>query len=133
MITGFYLFASADAKSSIDDKTYLIKEYQEMFKKISQKRVGLSESEIEKVNQPFIKTVKKKGIKSANKTKKSLSLTLDAILGNKVMINGSWYSLYQNVGDLKIVSILGDTVYLKGNGTRQKLTIRKKNANITIK
>jgi hypothetical protein len=49
------------------------------------------------------------------------------------MINGSWYKLYQNIGDLKIVSIVGDSVYLKGNGMKQKLTIRKKNANITIK
>jgi hypothetical protein len=128
-----YMLANVDTDKSMEDKTYLIKEYQEMFMKISQKRVGLDESEIVKVKPPFIKIVKKNGTKSAVKNKKEQVLVLEAILGNRVMINGTWYKLYQNIGDYKIVSIIGDSVYLKGNGTKQKLTIRKKNANITIK
>jgi len=127
------LFANTDAKDTPKDKSYLIKEYQEMFQKISQKRIGLSDSEIVKVKPPFIKVVKKKGIKSANKVQKIEPLVLEAILGNRVMINGKWYKLYQSVGSLKIISILEDSVYLKGLGTKQKLTIRTKNANITIK
>jgi len=127
------VYANTDAKPSLEDKTVLIREYQEMFKKISQKRVGLEEGQIVKVKSPFVKTSKKKGTKSASKTKKEQVLVLDAILGNMVMINGTWYKLHQNVGSLKIVSISGDTVYLRGNGIKQKLTIRKKNANITIK
>ena len=128
-----YLIANVDKNSSIEDKSYLIKEYQEMFQKISQKRVGLDDSEITKVKPPFIKIVKKSGTKSAEKKKKEQVLVLEAILGNRVMINGNWYKLYQNIGDLKIVSIRGDDVFLRGNGIKVKLTIRKKNANITIK
>ena len=127
------LFANTDAKESLKDKNYLIKEYQEMFQKISQKRVGLSDSEIAQVKTPFIKMAKKKGIKSANKVQKKETLVLEAILGNRVMINGKWYKLYQNVGNLKIISISENSVYLKGFGTKQKLTIRTKNENITIK
>jgi hypothetical protein len=127
------MIANVDGNSSIEDKAYLIKEYQDMFQKISQKRVGLDDSEITKVKPPFIKIVKKAGTKSAEKSKGVQTLILEAILGNRVMINGSWYKLYQNIGDLKIVSIVRDSVFLKGNGTKQKLTIRNKNANITIK
>jgi len=124
------LFANAD-------KSYLIKEYQEMFQKISQKRLGLDERAIAQVQPPFVKVVKKKkqGNKNSKGIKKSAKkiLVLDAILGNKVMINGKWYKLYQKVGDLKIVAIRGDDVFLRGNGRKEKLTIRTKNANITIK
>jgi len=120
--------------ATVDDKERLIKEYQEMFQKISQKRVGLSDDQIVKVTPPFVKVLKKTGTKSAVQNKqKAAPLVLEAILGNRVLINGKWYKLYQKVGSLQIVSISGDNVYLKGQGTKQKLTIRKKNANITIK
>jgi len=128
------IIATLSLYASIDDKEKLIKEYQEMFQKISQKRVGLSEDQIVKVKPPFVKVVKKSGTKSAVSTKQKASpLVLEAILGNRVLISGKWYKLYQKVGGLQIVSISGDNVYLKGQGTKQKLTIRKKNANITIK
>jgi len=124
-----YLFAGVE-----DDKTYLIKEYQDMFYKISQKRVGLKDEQIVTVKTPFVTVVKKKGTKGASQVKKTqTTLVLDAILGNRVMINGNWYKLYQNIGDYKIISIVGDSVYIRGNDTKQKLTIRKKNANIKIK
>jgi hypothetical protein len=128
-----YMMANVDTDSSAEDKSYLIKEYQDMFQKISQKRVGLDEGEIIKVKPPFVKVVKKNGTKSAEKIKKEKPLVLEAILGKQVLINGHWYKLYSHIGDYKIVSIINDSVYLKGNGTKLKLTIRKKNANIIIK
>jgi hypothetical protein len=117
-------------KGSVEDKTYLIKKYQDMFQKISQKRVGLDESEISLVKTPFIKLMKKGEVKGAKKKRVFL---LEAIFGNKVMINGSWYSLYQSIDNYKIVSISGDSVFLKGKEIKIKLTLRKRNANITIK
>ena len=136
LVVAGVLFANTDTPNqSLDEKANLIKEYQEMFQRISQKRVGLDDIEIAKVKPPFLKIVKKKkGTDSATKsTKATVNLVLEAILGKKVMINGSWYSLYQKVSGMKIVSIKGDTVWLQGATSKQKLTIRKKNANITIK
>ena len=124
-------------QESISVKANLVKEYQEMFEKISQKRVGLDESEIVKVKEPFLTLKKKKtaqnksGTKIANK--KENSLILEAIFNKKAMINGKWYSLYQSIGDKKIVSISGNYVWLKTVSGREKLTIRTKNANISIK
>ncbi len=130
------LWANTDMpEQTLDKKAELIREYQEMFQKISQKRVGLDDIEIAKVKPPFLKIVKKKkGQKGVTKGKKAaVNLVLEAIFGKKVMINGSWYSLYQKVAGMKIVSIKGDSVWLQGETTKQKLTIRKKNANIIIK
>ena len=117
------------------DKEQLVKEYQEMFKKISQKRVGLDESKIVQVHSPFVKIVKnKKGTKSANTTKKVQNvLTLDAILGKSAMINGKWYKLYQKVGDMKIVAIRANEILLRNSSETKKLKIRTKNENIKIK
>jgi len=131
------VYTNLFAKASLDDKAYLIKEYKEMFKKISQKRIGLDESQISQVSPPFVMIVKKskESAKAKNKgnTPKAVALHLEAILGKSVMINGKWYKLYQNIGNFKIISVTADSVYLKGEGVKQKLTIRKKNANITIK
>jgi len=124
------LKANVDINASIENKASLIKEYQEMFQKISQKRVGLDDSELSLVKPPFVKMVKKGGAKSA---KKKQVFFLEAIFGDRVMINGKWYKLYQNIDNYKIVSIKGDSVFLKGNEIKLKLTLRKKNANITIK
>ncbi len=133
------LFANVDQNSSenISNKANLIKEYQEMFEKISQKRVGLDEKEIAKVVEPFLIIKKKKTDKNKSgtkiATKKTNSLILEAIFNKRAMISGKWYSLYQSIGDKKIVSIAGNHVWLKTVSGREKLTIRKKNANISIK
>ena len=105
----------------------LIKEYKEMFEKISQQRVGLDESEIERVKSPFVKTGKVKEEKKADK------LQLEAIFGQKVLINGKWYKLYSKVGKAKIVAIRNDTVILKDDETIKKLKLRTKNDFISIK
>ena len=122
---------------NISSKANLVKDYQEMFEKISQKRVGLEENEIVKVKQPFL-TIKKKKTSSSKSgtkiaTKKTNSLILEAIFNKRAMISGKWYSLYQSVGDKKIVSISDNHVWLKTVSGREKLTIRTNNANISIK
>ena len=134
------LFATSDevAKSLIDEPNSLVKEYQEMFKKISEKRDGLSPENVVKVKSPFIKIVKKKkGTKSASKEKQpeKVVLILDAIVGKKAMINGVWYKLNQKIADanMKLVAIKDGSVLLQDAQKTHKLTIRKENANIIIK
>ncbi len=110
----------------------LVKEYKEMFEKISQKRVGLDEKEIEKVKSPFVITTPK-GQKSNLKIIQKVNYTLEAIVNDKVLINGKWYQLYSNIGDGKIISIKNGIVLIKGNNYLKRLTIRKKNEYIFIK
>lgn len=118
-------------------KSSLVAEYQEMFEKIGQQRVGLEKSEIEKVRPPFLKIVKKKK-EDENKlpekiVKKLPPLILEAILGSSARINGIWYNLNQKIRDAKIVSISGSTVVIRSVTYKKKLTLRSGNANISIK
>ncbi len=110
----------------------LIKEYKEMFEKISQKRVGLDEKEIEKVKSPFVITTLK-GQKNKLKIIQKVNYTLEAIVNDKVLINGKWYQLYSKIGDGRIISINNGIVLIKGNNYLKRLTIRKKNDYIFIK
>jgi len=134
-ILSIVAFANVDNNLEVQNKQELVKEYQKMFEKISQQRVGLDEKEILSVKQPFI-TIKKKtnkdGINSAVKSKKK-SFVLEAIFNNKAMINGSWYKLYQNIGDSKVVKITSSYVLIKTPSGTKKLTIRNNNASISIK
>ena len=116
----------------IVNKEELVKEYKNMFEEISKKRVGLDESEIENVKQPFLTIRKKTKGKKSNQKKMNL-LTLEAILNKKVLINGTWYSLYQKINNKKIIKITDNSVWLKSEAGIEKLTIRNKNANISIK
>ncbi len=137
--TIFTICLSANTLNSSDKnisvKYNLIKEYQDMFEQISKKRVGLDESEIVKVKEPFLTIKEGKKDQSGTKfaKKQTNSLILEAIFNKKAMINGKWYSLYQSIGDKKIVSISDNYVWLKTVSGREKLTIRTKNANISIK
>ena len=139
IIFSFSLSANEEQSKIINilNRESLIKEYQEMFKQISKKRVGLDESEIVKVEEPFLTLENKKSNKNKSGTKiaikKDNSLTLEAIFNKKAKINGKWYSLYQSVGDKKIISVSDNYVWLKTAAGKEKLTIRKKNENISIK
>ncbi len=113
------------------DNKELVKEYEEMFKKISEKRIGLDEKEIERVKSPFVLVAK--NTNELNISKKINNYILEAILNNKVLINGKWYKLYSKIGDAKIISIKHDSVLIKGDNYTQKLMIRKKNEYISIK
>jgi len=120
-----------------DNGNSLIGEYQEMFEKIGEQRVGLAKSDIEKVKPPFLKIVKKKkveeGAVSEKKVKTLPPLILEAILGKSARINGAWYKLHQKIRDAKIVSITDSTVLIKSITYKKKLTLRNSNANISIK
>ena len=133
-ILSIWLYANPNQEQNpLSSKEELIKEYREMFEKISKKRVGLDEDEIEKVQQPFL-TIKKKSKKTSTKNiANQNTITLNAIFNKKAMINGKWYSLYQKINGKKIIKITDSTVWLKDTTGIEKLTIRIKNANISIK
>ncbi len=120
-----------------DDKEALIAEYKDMFSRISQKRVGVDESLIDRLDSPFLKVEKKEVVKieDSSSDKKGFvePFALQAIFGNRAKISGKWYKLNDNVNGMKVVSINGTHVWLKNSEFRKKLTIGSKNEKISIK
>ena len=118
----------------------LIQDYKMMFERISQKRIGVHEKEIERVKPPFIRltkeeekkiVVKKDGTKVAVKQE----YTLQAILNDRAKISGKWYKKGDAIGDYLLATIKNDVVFLqsKTDDFKKRLTLRKKNEKISIK
>jgi len=118
------------------DKEALIAEYKEMFQNISKKRIGVDESKVDNLSSPFIKVKKEEIAKVETNSSKSGFVSpfeLQAIFGKRVKISGNWYKLHDDVNGLKIVSVRGNSVWLKNSEYRKKLTMGSKNEKISIK
>ncbi len=119
-----------------DDKLALIKEYKEMFDRISRERKGVDEQEIDRLVEPFVKPkkVSRKVVtaKEGNAKPKPPTYQLQAIFNNRAKISGVWYKVGDEVHGMKIVSISGNVVWLKNSSFRKRLTLRKENAKISI-
>jgi len=120
-----------------DDKLALIKEYKEMFDRISRERKGVDDQEIDRLAEPFVKP--KKVAKKAEPTKKGEAkpkpptYQLQAIFNKRAKISGVWYKVGDEIHGMKLVSIKGNVVWLKNSSFRKRLTLRKENAKISIK
>ncbi|HIP44653.1 MAG TPA: hypothetical protein EYG93_04875 [Sulfurospirillum arcachonense] len=106
-----------------------IKEYDKLFSQIGKKRIGISNSQIDRVKNPFIMTYSKVVAKDGNGTVtiKKPTYTLTAILNNKAKLNGQWYKLHSEIGDFKLVSIRSNSVIIKNEHSKKELFIRKSN------
>ena len=101
------------------------KEYDNIFEKISETRVGIKNKEIEKIKNPFIVIYKQSA--DSNKTKKKIVYVLDAIFNNKAMINGKWYKRYSKIGTYKLIKIKKSSILLRNTNKTKELFIRNKN------
>ena len=116
----------------------LVENYQMMFDRIGQKRVGAEVTEIESVKSPFVRLkrkqeeqqviVKKDGTKVAIKP----AYMLQAIVNDHVRISGKWYKLHDKVNEYTLNSIEVNAVVLKNDQIKKRLMLRKKNEKITI-
>ena len=105
-----------------------IKEYDTLFEQIGQKRVGVSNSEINIVKNPFLMTNVKTVIKDGNTTKiKKIKYILNAIFSKKAKINGKWYKLNNEIGDFKLTKINNNSVIISNGHSKKELFIRKSN------
>ena len=118
----------------------LIKDYQMMFQRIGEPRIGAEMTKIESVRPPFIRlepkkkakaVVKKDGAKVAVKAK--TGLILQAIMNNRAKISGKWYKVGDKVDEYTLATVYSGGVFLQNNDLQKRLTLRKKNENITIK
>ena len=104
------------------------------------KRVGISNSLINKVNNPMKIILKKKIKPTKNKEKKTVvvkksdPLLLKAIINSKALIGSKWVKVDETVQGFKIKEITGSKVYLvSSKGKSKTLFLHKKTKSIQIK
>ena len=105
------------------------------------KRVGISNSLINKVSNPMKIIVKKKKVESTkSKEKRSVAvkktdpLLLKAIINSKALIGSKWVKVDDTVQGFKIKEITGSKVYLvSSKGKSKTLFLHKKTKSIQIK
>ena len=106
-----------------------IAEYDKFFSQISEKRLGVSNSKINTVKNPFMMTYSKVVVKDSNSTVtiEKPTYTLTATFDKKAKLNGQWYKLYSKIGDFKLVSIRSNSVILEDKHSKKKFFIIRKN------
>lgn len=105
--------------------------YDERFNMLSQKRVGLSDQQIISLHNPF-SPAKNEVVKNISPDE-LIGKELTAIIGDRVRINNEWYTLGDNIGSFKILSLSGDGVLLENESGKLELKLNKGNKNVTIK
>ncbi len=117
-----------------ENRLAMVSEYQTMFSKIGEKRVGIDQRDIDAVKTPFMK-IKKEQPKVVDGKVQPLKevLTLQAIVNKRAKISGQWYGIGDELDAMKIVSIASGVVWLKNSEYKKRLIMRKENAKISIK
>lgn len=118
------LFASASENSKRQ-----IKEYNNLFQKISEKRVGVSNQKINNIKNPFTMDSKKTIVRDGNSTTaiSEITYTLNTTFDKKAKINGKWYKLNSEIGDFKLTKIMSKSVIIRNEHSKKELFIRKSN------
>ncbi len=119
----------------------------EQIEAIQPPRVGISESEIALLKDPFIFLKKSDTNTTVNTTTTTLvttdiqmkkepiekkELILDAIMNKSALIDGKWYKLNDKIDDLTISDISTTTVTLSKKGKKEILSTNK-NKNLKFK
>ena len=120
------LFAVDHDKFTGEFKSKLM-EYDKFFAQISEKRIGVSNTKIDKVKNPFIMSYSKVVVQDGNKTieVKKRTYILNATFNNKAKINGQWYKLNSEIGDFKLANVRSNSVIIKNEHSKKELFIRK--------
>ncbi|MDD3342515.1 MAG: hypothetical protein PHR87_02950 [Sulfurospirillaceae bacterium] len=108
-----------------------VKEYDTIFEKIAEKRIGIQSSSIDAISNPFILN-NSATIADDNNTPNT-SYQLEATINQHAKINGNWYKIHQRVGEFKLVKVNPDSIILHNEAERKEIFIRTKDAsNIKI-
>ncbi len=128
IFTLLLLFSSAIAKEVLTTEfKNKMTEYDKLFSQIGEKRIGVSNTKINMVKNPFLMTYKKVIIKDGNSTKeiKKPKYILTVIFDEKAKINGKWYKLNSKLGNFKLINIRSDSVIIQNEHSKKELFIRK--------
>lgn len=106
----------------------------ELFDKISQQRVGLSDEKIEAIKNPFIQVnVNNNATQIGGDVAASGDILIKAIVSSRVKINEKWYKVNDEVSGLTITKILPNSIEVKNSeGKIEEKSITRKNANVTF-
>lgn len=116
-----FLFVIGNLYAIADDN---VKKYDTLFQQIGEKRVGVSNSKIDSLKNPF--DVEKKIVSvDKNVTTNKTNYILNATFDKKAKINGIWYKLNSDVIDFKLVKINSNSVIIKNEHSKKELFIRK--------
>ena len=109
-----------------------VKEYDRIFEKIAEKRIGIEVLKIEKLDNPFIVTGSGNESES-NESSVQPVYFLEATFDQKAKINGSWYTIKDQINTWKLVKINRNSVILQNETEKKEIFIRTKDeSNIKI-
>ena len=120
------IFSFANSKENMSEELKnKITEYDKFFTEINQKRVGVSNFEIDKISNPFKVTREERVFKNSSKKEKTHLLT--AIFNKNAKIDGQWYKINNAIGGFKLIAINSGSVIIKNAHSKKELFIRKNN------
>ncbi len=109
-----------------------VKEYDRIFEKIAEKRIGIEVLKIEKLDNPFIVTGSGNDSDSNESNAQPIYL-LEATFDQKAKINGAWYTIKDQINTWKLVKINRNSVILQNETEKKEIFIRTKDeSNIKI-
>lgn len=111
-----------------------VKEYDKIFEKIAERRMGIDFLKLEKLENPFVVIGKFSTEDSldGNSTVEPVYI-LEATLDQKAKINGKWYTRKDKVGFLDLVRVNHNSVILQNESEKKEIFIRTKDeTNIKI-
>ena len=110
-----------------------VKEYDKIFDKIAERRVGADAIMIDKLENPFIILNAEQNENDTNSSTQTPTYILEATFDQKAKISGNWYKKNDLVGSYTLIKITRDTVMLQNEIEKKELAIRTKDdGNIKI-
>ncbi len=106
-----------------------LKEYDKLFEKIAERRLGADVSMINELKNPFIVIMETSRDGDVNQTAVEPLYTLEATLNQKAKINGIWYKNNDSIGLFKVTNISRNRVILQNEIEKKELVIRTKDEN----
>lgn len=110
-----------------------VKEYDQIFSKIANKRVGVDVKNINEISNPFVVQSSEQNSSDVNIPVQEPEYSLEAIVDRKVKINGKWYWINETIESFKITKITQKSVILTNEIEQKELFIKTKDrSNIEI-
>ena len=123
-------FAHAKENLSLGNE---VKEYDKIFEKIAEKRVGINGLIVEKLTNPFIISTNELDSSDKNASNGESEHVLEATMNQKAKINGLWYNIQDTINTWKLVKINHNSAILQNETEKKEIFIRTKDeSNIKI-
>ncbi|MBE3605518.1 hypothetical protein CCAL13119_00900 [Campylobacter sp. RM13119] len=109
--------------------------YDGMFSQIRQQREGIRKHEILNSKSPFKEVARDENLTviSPETLNTASSFTLQAVMQDRVKMDGSWYKLGDTIGEYKITKITNTSAVLKRGDEKQEIKIQNGKKNVYIK